>query len=162
MFQWIFFAAIIAVGAGLILGLFIPGTIASAIVAVITFVGMASYGFYRADRKNPTTIGFGTPEFENGTEISFFSQLKQWLSHLFKEKLVETSSLTCEVTPPALPINNSLELSPKIATVISSKVSTGVNALVRSTLAPCFFKLVNENVVSDSMLNHPTQLRSIH
>jgi len=147
LFKWIFFAAITAVGAGLILGFFISGTIAPAIVAVSTFIGMASYGFYRADRNNPTTIEFGTPEFENGTEISFFSRLKQWWSHCFNKKLVETLSLTQKVISPT---------PPKIATVKSSKVLTGVNALIRSTLAPCFFKRVNEDVVSDGRLNHPT------
>lgn len=101
-FKWTVFAAITAVGAGLILGLFIPppiGTIAAALVAVVTFVGISGYGFYRADKNNSTTIEFGNTEFETESQNTFYARLKQIFNRipsLFNKKIVNTLATPVE------------------------------------------------------------------
>lgn len=78
--KWTVFAAITAIGAGLILGIFVAppiGAIAAAVVAILTFVGISRIGFVRADKNNPTTVEFGMPEFEIESEATFLSRIKQ-------------------------------------------------------------------------------------
>lgn len=95
-FKWTVFSAITAIGAGLILGLFIAppiGTIAAALVAVVTFVGGSSYGFYKAEKNNSTTTEFGNTEFEAESQNTFYFRLKQIfnrISSLFSKKSVNT------------------------------------------------------------------------
>lgn len=83
--KWTVFAVITAIGTGLILGFFIPppiGAIAAAVIAVVTFVGMSSIGFAKADKNNPTTIERSDPEFEEESEVTFSSRIKQRLTSL--------------------------------------------------------------------------------
>lgn len=95
-FKWTVFSVITAIGAGLILGLFIAppiGTIAAALVSVVTFVGISGYGFYRADKNNSTTIEFRNTDFEAESQSSFYLRLKQIVNsipNLFSRKLVNT------------------------------------------------------------------------
>lgn len=91
--KWTVFSAITAIGAGLILGFFIAppiGTIAAALVSVITFVGVSSYGFYKADKANSTTTEFG--EFEGESQNAFYrlKQLFNRIPSLFSNKIVNT------------------------------------------------------------------------
>lgn len=96
--KWTVFATLTAIGAGLILGIFISppiGTIAAALVAVVTFISASSYGFYRADLNNATTTEFNNTEFvaESGNTFSF--RIKQRCNSLlafFNRKLTNTST----------------------------------------------------------------------
>ena len=94
--KWTAFAAISAIGAGLILGLFISapiGTIAAAIVAVVMFVGMSSIGFAKADKNNPTTIIWYYGIYRR-IRSYFFSRIKQRINSLqdfFNKKPIRAS-----------------------------------------------------------------------
>lgn len=93
--KWTVFSAITAIGSGLILGLFIAppiGTIAAALVSVITFVGVSSYGFYKADKANSTTTEFGEFEVESQNTFNRIKQLFNRISSLFSKKIVNTSA----------------------------------------------------------------------
>ncbi len=92
-FKWTVFSAITAIGAGLILGLFIAppiGTIAAALVAVVTFVGISGYGFYRADKNNSTTTEFGEFGVESQNAFYRLKQLFNRIPSLFSKKIVNT------------------------------------------------------------------------
>jgi|EndMetStandDraft_3_1072993.scaffolds.fasta_scaffold31256_3 hypothetical protein len=91
--KWTIFSAITAIGAGLTLGFFIAppiGTIAAALVSVITFVGVSGYGFYRADKNNPTTTEFGEFEVESQSIFYRLKQLFNRIPSLFSKKIVTT------------------------------------------------------------------------
>jgi len=91
--KWTVFSAITAIGAGLILGLFIAppiGIIAAALVSVITFVGVSGYGFCRADKANSTTTEFGEFEIESQNSFYRLKQLFNRIPSLFSKKIVNT------------------------------------------------------------------------
>ena len=89
----------------MILGIFIAspiGSIAAALVAVVTFIGTSSYGFYKADKNNPTTIEFDTPEFGTESENAFSFRITQRFNDLkgFFAKKSSTVALSPEVSTP--------------------------------------------------------------
>lgn len=95
--KWTAFAALTGIGAGLLLGFFLPatlGTIVAALVAVVTFIGTSSYGFYRADLNNSTTIEFNNTEFMTESENTFSCRIKKRFNSLqvfLNRKLTNTS-----------------------------------------------------------------------
>jgi hypothetical protein len=91
--KWTVFSVITAIGAGLILGLFLAppiGTIAASLVSVITFVGLSAYGFYRADKNNPATTEFGEFEIKSQNAFDRLKQLIYRVSDFFSKKRVNT------------------------------------------------------------------------
>lgn len=79
--KWTVFSALTAIGAGLLIGLFMAaplGTIIAPLIAVATFIGFSSYGFHKAHNDNPTTIEFGEPQFK--TESKKSDTLFAWIS----------------------------------------------------------------------------------
>lgn len=143
--KYIFFAAITAIGAGLILGIFITppiGPIAAAVVAIATFVGLASLGLAKAEKNNPTTIVFGTPEFEVESEATFFSSIKERINSLhdlFNSKAIKTATLSVE--------NNDNGVSASPVGIFTTIVSSTINIPARnSTSRPFITKLVNSSL----------------
>lgn len=165
--KWIAFAAITAIGAGLILGFFITapmiGTIAAAVLAVVTFVGMSSIGFANADKNNPTTIEYGTPEFEVESEVSLFSRIKARISRLhdfFNSKSNKTLALPTQ--------SNESEVSPARSEIFTttmyaaneSNLNLSCASLVKSSLPlSLLFKFRREN---DSSITEDNHLHSSH
>lgn len=96
-FKWTVFSVITAIGAGLILGLFIApplGTVAAALVAVATFVAISGYGFYRADKNNSTTTEFGEFGVESQSAFCRLKQLFNKIPRIFSKKIVNTLAST--------------------------------------------------------------------
>lgn len=90
---------IIAVGAGLIVGIFVTaplGTIVAPLVAVSTFISISCYGFHKADKNNPIIMEYGTPEFKTESENTFSSRITQRFTHL-KDFFVTKPSKASEV-----------------------------------------------------------------
>lgn len=157
--KWTVFAAITAIGAGLILGIFITpplGTIVAAVVAVATFVGMSSIGFAKADKNNPATIVFGTPEFEVESEASFFSRIKQRINSLrdfFGRKstvALSTANVSSETTGRAELFTTAIDAA--------NESNSACATLVKSSFPlSLLFKLAQENDSTEG--NH---LHNIH
>jgi hypothetical protein len=167
--KWTAFAAITAIGAGLILGIFIVppiGTIAAAIVAVVTFVGMSSIGFAKADKNNPTTILLGDPEFEVVSEVTFSSPIKQRINHLkdfFVRKLnkapvVPTENRKTEIHDDPIGIFTTIVSSTSNIPVIKSNPTSSINALVKSSLS--LFTFFQENKLNESNNSSSMPLRN--
>ncbi|WP_342219723.1 hypothetical protein [Rickettsiella endosymbiont of Miltochrista miniata] len=168
--KWTAFAAITAIGAGLILGIFITppiGTIAAAVVAVATFVGMSSIGLAKADRDNPTTTDFDTPEFEVESEVSFLSRIKARISSLhdfFNSKSNKTVALSTqtnenEISSAPIGIFTTIVASTRILPTNKANFSPTINALVESSL--CLFSFQKEKeLIPDKGLNRSLSLRN--
>lgn len=158
--KWTVFAAVSAIGAGLILGIFITpplGTIAAAVVAIVTFVGISSAGFVKADKNNPTTIEWSEAEIEEKSEVTFSSPIKQRivsLLTLFKRKsnkIVELSTENTKLeifttTMPPIVSNSVLNSNPSCATLV--KLSFPLSLL---------FKQQNDTSITEG-----SHLHSIH
>jgi hypothetical protein len=153
--KWTVFAAISAIGAGLILGLFISppiGTIAAAIIAVVTFVGMSSIGFAKADKNNPATIIYGTTEFTEESEVTFFSRIKQRISslhNLFGKKPNKTAALSTKnndngAYPSPIGIFTTVVTSNNVIPVLDTISMPSITALVNSSLSLSTFQQENE------------------
>ncbi len=167
--KYIFFAAITAIGAGLILGIFITppiGSIAAAVIATVTFVSLASLGVAKADKNNPTTIVFGTPEFEVESEATFFSRIKERLNslhNLFNSKLIKTATLAEDTDNggPDSPIGI-------FTTIVSSTgniparnfTSMPINELVNSSLSLFTFRQENELIKDNGLESSSPSLRN--
>lgn len=168
--KWTAFAAISAIGAGLILGLFISapiGTIAAAIVAVVTFVGMSSIGFAKADKNNPTTIIYGTTEFIEESKVTFFSRMMQRINSLqdfFNKKPIRASIFSND--SKASSEISKVESEVLITTIAqttefkanNASVATLIKSSVPSSLS-LLFKLRQEN---DASITEHTHLHRTH
>ena len=154
--KWTAFAALTAIGAGLLIGIFLTppiATMAAALVAVVTFIGVSSYGFYRADLNNVTTTEFTNNEFVTESGNIFF-RLKQRFNILrafFNRKLTNTSDL---------PIVNGNNLA---KTVTAGFISTSSNSVAELNELPstntCRFFSEVPTIAQDKS-NKPSLLRS--
>ena len=167
--KYIFFAAITAIGAGLILGIFITppiGSIAAAVVAVVTFVSLASLGVAKADKNNPTTIVFGTPEFEVESEATFFSRIKERLNslhNLFNSKSIKTASLAEDTDNVGhdSPIGSTTIVS-STANILARNFTSvpSINELVNSSLSLFTFQQENKLIKDNGLKANSPSLRN--
>ncbi|MEN9450787.1 MAG: hypothetical protein RJA83_1405 [Pseudomonadota bacterium] len=149
--KWTVFAAITAIGTGLILGVFITppiGTIAAAIVAIVTFVGISSIGFAKADKNNPTTIEWSEAEIEEKSEVTFSSRVKQKIISLhdfFNGKSNKTLGLSndtseSEISTPPIGVFTTIVSSAGNIPVRNSTSLSSIEALVNSSLSLFTFR----------------------
>lgn len=149
--KWAVFAAITAIGTGLILGVFITppmGTIAAAIVAIVTFVGISSIGFAKADKNNPTTIEWSETEIEEKSEVTFSSRVKQRIISLrdfFNGKSNKTLCLSnysneSEISTAPIGVFTTIVSSAGNIPVRNSTSLSSIEALVNSSLSLFTFR----------------------
>jgi len=149
--KWTVFAVVTAIGAGMLLGLFVTpplGTILAALVAVVTFIGISSLGFSKATKNNQTTIEFGTSELIDETQIGFISRIKNSLRNLFNRKSNKTVALSTENNEPEIstaPIGvfTTIVSSTSNIPVCNSNSMSSISALVNSSLN--IFNVQKEN-----------------
>lgn len=157
--KWTVFAVVSAIGAGMLLGLFVTpplGTILAALVAVVTFIGISSLGFSKATKNNQTTIEFGTSELIDERQISFISQIKNSLRNLFYRKS-NNNAFTENNTEPEI---FTTTMNPVIVSDTEANSNPSCATLVKSSfLLSLLFKLAQENDTSITEDNH---LHSIH
>ncbi len=158
------FALFSAFGAGIIfwifliplLGLNIAAAIAGG-VALVTFLTINTIGFFKADKNNAITIEWSDPEFEENTEATFFSRIKQKVNSLFNRKSNETEALSIENSES----EGSMAPIGIFTTIVSStsfiparnsaSMTSSISALVNSSLSLFTFRQENE-LIKDNCL----------
>ncbi|MFZ0219734.1 MAG: hypothetical protein WAL30_05980 [Candidatus Aquirickettsiella sp.] len=156
--KWTAFAAITAIVTGAILGIFVTIPLVAAITAVVTFISLSICGFYMADKNNPTTIEFGTPEFMTKPETTFSFGIKQRFNNLYNFIINKTEKTFVSPTE-----NNNGEISTGPVGIFTTIVSTphnlpvsvsnpelpAIQALVKSSLELFSFPQKNNSVIDD-------------